>query len=81
MVRRSRRRPPAIAAGSRQNTRRRRQPAIAADSRQNTRLRLLAERSRLGGPPRQAAEGKSTGTRPTNGTRELLSVRGPVPGI
>jgi len=76
-----RRRPPAIAAGSRQNTRRRRPPAIAAGSRQNTRLRRLAERSRLGGPPRHAGEGKRAGTRPTNDTRELLSVRRPAPGI
>ena len=55
--------------------------ATAAGSRQNTRLRRLAERSWLGGPPRQAAEGKSAGTRPTNGTREVLSVRRPAPGI
>ena len=81
MIRRSRRWPPAIAAGSRQNTRRRRPPAIAAGSRQNTRLRRLVKRSRLGGPPREASEGKSAGTRPTNDTRELLSVRRPAPGI
>jgi len=76
-----RRRPPAIAAVSRQNTRRRRPPAIAAGSRQNTRLRRLVERSRLGGLPREASEGKSAGTRPTHDTRELLSVRRPAPGI